>query len=251
MLPKDHLTLNSRMPGSRWVITPSSVYSCHLFLISSAFVGPYHFCSLLCLLLQWNVPLPSPVFWKRSLVIPILLFSSISLHCSFKKAFLSLLAISGILHWIRYIFPFLLAFHFSSFLSFCKASLEVFAIPFSSGPDVHRTTRQQQPEEALVAWEAASERSHRRWRWEQGSDQHHQFLAQSRRTGEAGAGARWWWGIGSRVICSSAEAERGHLLLGGGSAPWWPGAAHIQLTWITNLYYIYHISLWTHFWQNI
>ena len=44
MLPKAHLTLHSRMSGSRWVITPSwlsglwrfflycSVYSCHLFL---------------------------------------------------------------------------------------------------------------------------------------------------------------------------------------------------------------------------
>ena len=52
MLPKAHLTLHSRMSGSRWVITPSwlsgswryflyssSVYSCHLFLISSASIG--------------------------------------------------------------------------------------------------------------------------------------------------------------------------------------------------------------------
>ena len=47
MLPKAHLTLHSRMSGSRWVITSwswssflysSSVYSCHLFLISSASV---------------------------------------------------------------------------------------------------------------------------------------------------------------------------------------------------------------------
>ena len=51
MLTKAPLTLNSRMFGSRWVITPSwlsgswrsffyssSVYSCHLFLISSASV---------------------------------------------------------------------------------------------------------------------------------------------------------------------------------------------------------------------
>ena len=51
MLPKAHLTLHSRTSGSRWVITPlwlsgswrsflysSSVYSCHLFLISSASV---------------------------------------------------------------------------------------------------------------------------------------------------------------------------------------------------------------------
>ena len=51
MLPKAHFTLHSRMSGSRWVITPfwlsgswrsflysSFVYSCHLFLISSASV---------------------------------------------------------------------------------------------------------------------------------------------------------------------------------------------------------------------
>ena len=51
MLPMAHLTLGSRRSGSRWVITPScltgslrsflyssSVYSCYLFLISSASV---------------------------------------------------------------------------------------------------------------------------------------------------------------------------------------------------------------------
>ena len=55
MLPKAHLTSYSRMSGSRWVITPSwlsgswrsffhsfSVYSCHLFLISSASVRSLH-----------------------------------------------------------------------------------------------------------------------------------------------------------------------------------------------------------------
>ena len=60
MLPKAHLTSDTRMSGSRWVITPlllsvslwsflysSSVYSGHLFL-SSASVAPYHFCPLLC-----------------------------------------------------------------------------------------------------------------------------------------------------------------------------------------------------------
>ena len=59
MLPKALLTLHSRMSGSRWVITPSwlswswrsflnsSVYSCHLFLISSASVRSYHFYPLL------------------------------------------------------------------------------------------------------------------------------------------------------------------------------------------------------------
>ena len=60
MLPKAHLTLHSKMSHSRWVITPlwlyessrsflysSSVYSCHLFLISSASIRPYHFSPLL------------------------------------------------------------------------------------------------------------------------------------------------------------------------------------------------------------
>ena len=49
------------MSGSGWVITPlwlsgslgsflysSSVYSCHLFLISLLLLGPQHFCPLLC-----------------------------------------------------------------------------------------------------------------------------------------------------------------------------------------------------------
>ena len=64
MLPKALLTSHSRMFGSRWVIIPSwlsgswrsflyssSVYSCHLFLIPSAYhfwLGAYHFCPLLC-----------------------------------------------------------------------------------------------------------------------------------------------------------------------------------------------------------
>ena len=60
-LPKDHLTSDSRMSGSGWVITPlwlsgslgsflysSTVYSFHLFLISLLLLGPYHFCPLLC-----------------------------------------------------------------------------------------------------------------------------------------------------------------------------------------------------------
>ena len=47
---------------------------------------------------------------KRSLVFPILLFSSISLHWLLRKAFLSLLAILGTLHSDAYIFPFLLRF---------------------------------------------------------------------------------------------------------------------------------------------
>ena len=38
-------------------------------------------------ILPWNVPLISPILLKRSLVFPILLFCSTSLHCLLKKAF--------------------------------------------------------------------------------------------------------------------------------------------------------------------
>ena len=51
------------------------------------------FLSFIMPILAWNVPLICPIFLKRSLVFPVLLFSSVSLHCSLKKAFLSLLAI--------------------------------------------------------------------------------------------------------------------------------------------------------------
>ena len=70
-----------------------SVYSCHLFLISSASVGSIPFLSFMEPIYAWNVPLVSLIFLKRFLVFPILLFSSISLHWSLRKAFLSLLAI--------------------------------------------------------------------------------------------------------------------------------------------------------------
>ena len=104
MLPKASLTSHSRMSGYRSVITPSwlsgwwsllysSVYSCHLFLISSASVMSIPFLSFIVPIFAWNVPLVSLIFLKRSLVFPILLFSCISLHWSLRKASLSLLAI--------------------------------------------------------------------------------------------------------------------------------------------------------------
>ena len=51
------------------------------------------FLSFINPIFAWNVPLVSLIFLKRSQVFPILLFSSISLHCSLRKAFLSFLAI--------------------------------------------------------------------------------------------------------------------------------------------------------------
>ena len=105
MLPKAHLTSHSRMSVSRWVIPPlwlsgswrsllysSSVYSCYLFLISSASVRSILFLSFIVPIFTWNTCLVSLIFLKWSLVFPILLFSSISLHWSLRKT-LSLLAI--------------------------------------------------------------------------------------------------------------------------------------------------------------
>ena len=116
MLSKAHLTLHSRMSGSRWVMTPLmlsrslksflynfSLCSYHLFLISSAFVR-----SILFLSFAWNVPLVSLIFLKRTVVFPILMFSSICLHWSLRKSSLFLCAILWNSDSKGYSFPFLL-----------------------------------------------------------------------------------------------------------------------------------------------
>ena len=98
-LPKAHLTSHSRMSGSRWVITPSD-YLGHedllcivLCILATSSVRSKPFLSFIVLIFAWNVHLVSRIFLKRSLVFLILLFSSMSLHWSLRKAFLSLLAI--------------------------------------------------------------------------------------------------------------------------------------------------------------
>ena len=88
VLRKARLTSHSRMSGSKWVtislwlsrsfrlfLYSFSVYSYHLFLISSASVRSLLFLSFIVLIFVWNVPLASQVFLKRSLIFPILLFS--------------------------------------------------------------------------------------------------------------------------------------------------------------------------------
>ena len=68
-LPKTHLTSHSRMSGFRWVITPlwssglwrsflyfSSVYSYHLFLMSSASVKSIPFLSCVVPIFAWMFP---------------------------------------------------------------------------------------------------------------------------------------------------------------------------------------------------
>ena len=61
--------------------------------MSSASFRSIPFLSFIKPIFAWNVPLVSLIFLKRSLVFPILLFSSIYLHWSLRKTFLSLLAI--------------------------------------------------------------------------------------------------------------------------------------------------------------
>ena len=55
-------------------------------------------------------PWIAPIFLRGSLAFPILWFSSISLHCSLKKAFLSLCYSLETLHSLGCIFPFLPCF---------------------------------------------------------------------------------------------------------------------------------------------
>ena len=132
MLPEDHLT--SQILGCLalgvWshhrgylghedlFLYSSSVYSCHL-LISSASVRPIPFLSFIVPVFAWNIPLVSLIFLKRSLVFPILLFPSISLHWSLRKAFLSLLPVlwNSAFRW-EYLSFFSFTFSFSSFLSY-------------------------------------------------------------------------------------------------------------------------------------
>jgi len=131
MFSKAHLTSHSRMSGSRWVITASwlsgswrsflfsfSVYSCHLFLISSVSIMSIPFLSFIELIFAWNVPLISLIFFKRSLVVPILLFSSIFCTDHWGRlSYLSLLFFET-LHSLGVSFLFSFAFCFSSFHSY-------------------------------------------------------------------------------------------------------------------------------------
>ena len=126
------------MSSCRWVTTPSwlfgslrpflyssiqTSYSCHLFVIFSAIVRSLLSLSFIMPILAWNVPLVSPIFLTGSLVFSILLFFSISLHCLFKKAFLSLLAIlwNSAFSW-EYLSLSTFPFAYLLFSVICKAS---------------------------------------------------------------------------------------------------------------------------------
>ena len=81
------------------------------------------FLSFIVPIFAWNVPLVSLIFLKKSLVFPILLLSSISLHWTLKNSFLSLLVIlwNSAFKWVYHSFS---PLPFTSLLvtAICKAS---------------------------------------------------------------------------------------------------------------------------------
>ena len=94
--------------------------------ISSASVRSVPFLSFIEPIFAWNVPLVSLIFLTGCLVFPFLLFSSIYLHWSLRKAFLSLLAIlwnSPFRCLYLSFFPFLFASLL--FTHICKASPDI------------------------------------------------------------------------------------------------------------------------------
>ena len=101
------------------------MYSCHLFLISSASLRsiPFPYQKWYVPIFAWSAPLVSLIFLKRSLVFPILLFSSISLHWSLRKGFFSLLTIlwNSAFKWV-YLSSSPLPFTSLLFTAICKAS---------------------------------------------------------------------------------------------------------------------------------
>ena len=114
----------SWLSGSwRYFLNSYSVYSCHLFLISSASVRSIPSLSFIESIFAWNVSLVSLIFLKRFLVFLFQLFSSVSLHWSLRKPFLSLLAFlwNSAFKWAYLSFsPLLLASLL--FTAICKAS---------------------------------------------------------------------------------------------------------------------------------
>ena len=108
-----------------WVIKAFLIYFFCVFLpvfIFSASVRALLFLFFIVPILAWNVPLISPILWKKHLVFPILLFCSTSLHCAFKND-LSHLAIlwNSTFSWVYlYLYPLLSASLLSS--AVCQAS---------------------------------------------------------------------------------------------------------------------------------
>ena len=94
----------------------SSMYTFHLFLISSVSTRSLPFLSFIVPIFGQNASMVFAMFLKRSPVFSRSLYSIIK-HCLLKKAFLSLLVTSVTLHLTGCASPPLLAFRFSLFSS--------------------------------------------------------------------------------------------------------------------------------------
>ena len=145
MLPKGLLTSHYRMSGSRWVITlswlsgswrsflySSSVYSCYLFLISSASIRSLPFLYFILPIFAWNIPLVSLIFLMRSLSFPFYCFRIfLCIDHWGRSSYLSLLFF-GTLHSNGNISPFLLCFSllFFSQLFVRPPQLVILLFPF-------------------------------------------------------------------------------------------------------------------------
>ena len=111
-------SMGSQIVRHKWATSlsfPFSVYSCHLFLVSS--IRSLQFLSFIMPFFAWNVPLISVTLLKWSLIFPSLLFFSTSLHCSLKKAFLCPFYSLELCIQLDISFPSSFAFPLSSFLS--------------------------------------------------------------------------------------------------------------------------------------
>jgi len=137
------------MSGSEWVTTPllfsgslrsflysSSMYSCHLFLISSASIMSLSFLSFIVMIFGWNVPLMFPTFLKRCLIFPLLLFSSLCIVHWRRLSCLSLVFF-GTQHLVGCTFPFLpyflLLFFLQLFIKSPQTTSRPSCISFSLG----------------------------------------------------------------------------------------------------------------------
>ena len=148
MLPKAHLTLQCRMSGSRWVITPwwlsgmwrfflyhFSVYSYHLFLISSASVRSLQFMSFIEPTFAWNVPLISLIFWRDLQSFPFYCFPPFLCIYSWGRLSYLFLLLFGTLLSNGCIFPLVLGFSFpvfsQLFVRLPQTAILLFCISFS------------------------------------------------------------------------------------------------------------------------
>ena len=104
-------SMRSHRVGHDWATSLHFTWKNGLSVKIRSFIEP---------IFAWNVPLVCQIFLKRSLVFHILFFSSISLHWSLRKAFLSLLAIllNSAFKWVYlFISPLLFCLNFRLRLS--------------------------------------------------------------------------------------------------------------------------------------